>query len=111
MWPDNADGDVFRRLEENGFNFDEEVEIDFNIDFNHWPLTNDEIEQIKNLYPRCSIYEPDEEDIKEGNLIGYIQFKVVEKLSYDLVINTQTTVTEQMEQLGGWCESWGVMHG
>lgn len=108
-WPSDADGDVLRRLEENGFNFDREVEIDFNIDFNHWPLTNDEVEQIQGLYPKAAFYDPDEEDIEEGNLIGYVQFKVKAKVTYDLVINTQERVTEQMKQYGGWCESWGLM--
>jgi hypothetical protein len=45
-WPNDADGDVLRRLKENGFEFDKEVEIDFNIDFNHWPLTDEEVEKM-----------------------------------------------------------------
>lgn len=108
-WPNDADGDVLRRLEGNGFNFEKEVEIDFNIDFNHWPLTNEEKEQINNLYPDASFYDPDEEDIEEGNLIGYVQFQLIAKLTYELVMSTQEKVTEQMKQFGGWCESWGVM--
>ncbi len=108
-WPNDADGDVLRRLKEGGFKFDEEAEIDFNIDFNHWPLTNDEKNQIKYFYPECVFFEPDEEDIEEGNLIGYVQFKLVAKLTYELVTSTQEKVTNQMKKYGGWCESWGVM--
>ena len=108
-WPNDADGNVLRRLEENGFNFEEQVVIDFNIDFNHWPLKNEEKEQIKSLYPEASFYDPDEEDIEEENLIGYVQFQLTALLTYELVMSTQKMVTEQMKQFGGWCESWGVM--
>jgi hypothetical protein len=32
-WPNDVDGDVLRRLESIGFEFDQETDIDFNIDF------------------------------------------------------------------------------
>jgi Regulator of ribonuclease activity B len=108
-WPNNSDGDVLRRLESDGFDFGKKVRIDFNIDFNHWPLANEEKEAIKKLYPNSEFCDPDEEDIKDGNLIGYVQFQLVAKLTYELVINTQDVVTNQLKQYGGWCESWGVM--
>lgn len=88
---------------------DEEVTIDFNIDFDHWPPTIDETKEIKNLYPECVFYDPVQEDIEEGNFIGYVQFQIVVKLTYELVMKTQESVTSQMKQYGGWCESWGVM--
>lgn len=65
-WPDDADGDALRRMEESGFNFDAEVEIDFNIDFDHWPLNKEEKEQIKTLYPNSDIIDPTDEDKEEG---------------------------------------------
>jgi regulator of RNase E activity RraB len=108
-WPNDADGDVLRRLEESGFNFDKEVTIDFNIDFNHWPLTEEEKIEIRKLYPGCEFYDPDEEDIEEGNLIGYVQFQIIAKLTYELVMDTQEMATKQMKKYDGWCESWGVM--
>ena len=108
-WPNDADGDVLRRLEENGFNFANEATIDFNIDFDHWPLTNEERTQINSLYPNCVLYEPDKEDIEEGTSIGYVGFQLVTQLTYELVTKTQEKVTEQMKQYGGWCESWGVL--
>jgi len=30
-WPDDADGDVFRRMQKSGFDFDKAVDIDFNV--------------------------------------------------------------------------------
>ena len=108
-WPKDADGDVFRRLEDNGFDFEREYEIDFNIDFNSWPLANETVDFISGLYPSAKVIEPDEEDIENGETIGYIQFQVVSKLTYDLVMSIQKEVTEKVKKYGGWCESWGVM--
>ena len=108
-WPDDDDGDVLRLLEKSKFNFSKEYEIDFNIDFDHWPLNAREIVEIKNLYPGCDFIDPDEEDIEEGNLNGYVQFKVKSQVTYDFVTQTQKKVTEQVQIFGGWCESWGVL--
>jgi hypothetical protein len=107
-FPKDVDGDVLRLFEENGFNFEEVVEVDFNIDFNHWPLNNNEKEAIEKLYPDCVFYDPDTEDIEDGNLIGYVQFTVLSKIDYQFIINTQKNATNQMTQFGGWCDSWGV---
>lgn len=106
-WPNDADGDVLRGMEESGFNFENEVIIDFNIDFDHWPLSSQEQELVLNHYPNSEIIDPTPEDIEEGIETGYVQFQVKDKLTYDLVIKVQATVTEQMKNIGGWCESWG----
>jgi len=110
-WPDDADGDVLRRLETDGFDFEKECEIDFNIDFKDWPLPTPTIEALKKLYPNSQVIDPDQEDLKKLDLAGYAQFQIAGKLTYDLVVSTQKEVTEQMKPFGGRCESWGVMHG
>ena len=107
-WPDDADGDVFRRLESGGFNFNTEHIIDFNIDFEHWPLSTEAIKAFKYWYPNCEFVEPDEEDIKNGEMNGYILFTITNKLTYKLVIETQQEATKKAKKYGGWCESWGI---
>lgn len=57
-WPDDADGDVLRRMEESGFNFEKVVVIDFNIDFDHWPLSEEEKNYIASLYPDSEFIDP-----------------------------------------------------
>ena len=110
-FPNDVDGDVLRRLEENGFNFEKEAVVDFNIDFNHWPLNSNEKEAIVKLYPNCEFYDPDDEDIENGDLNGYVQFTIFTKIEHGFIVKTQRDVTNQMKQLGGWCDSWGVAHG
>lgn len=110
-FPNDVDGDVLRRLEENGFNFEKEAVVDFNIDFNHWPLSSNEKEAIGKLYPNCEFYDPDDEDIENGDLNGYVQFTIFTKIEHGFIVKTQRDVTNQMKQFDGWCDSWGVAHG
>ena len=109
-WPKDADGDVFRRLESNDFDFSLDYEIDFNIDFDHWPLSQNECAWVLQHYPNAEIIDPDEEAIEDGIEIGYVRVTLVNKLSYDFVMEVQQQMTEQMADIGGFCESWGVAH-
>lgn len=109
-WPDDADGDVLRRLEDDSFDFSKEHTIDFIIDFNSWPLSSPDEKAIKELYPSCEFIEPDEDDIENGEANGYVQFSLTSKLTYEFVIAKQKEITDKTKQLGGWCDSWGVEH-
>ena len=109
-WSNSADGAILRNLRNQNFDFSKVWEIDFNIDFNSWPLSTETQEAIKTIYPNSEFIDPDDEDIEDGNLIGYVQLKTQSKLTYDFVIEMQRDITEKMKPFGGWCESWGVMH-
>lgn len=111
QWPNNADGDVFRRLESDGFDFSKIYEVDFNIDFDHWPLSTKEIDYVKNLYPNSELIEPDLDDEIEGSVIGYVLININAQLTYEFVVDTQKNITEKMSVIGGVCESWGLFHG
>lgn len=102
-WPIDADGDVFRRLESDGFDFSAEYEIDFNVDFADWPPHPDALTWLQARYSYVKAYEPEE------NFNGYVQFKIRSKLTYSLVVDTQAEATSGTGQYGGICESWGVM--
>jgi regulator of RNase E activity RraB len=108
-WPDDADGDVLRILEEKGFDFEKEIKIDFEIEFDHWPLSKNEIGAITRFYPGCELNDPDEEDIAEGILTGTVNLQVTSKVTYEFIVNTQEEITKKVKQYGGWCESWGVL--
>jgi hypothetical protein len=102
-WPDDVDGAVFRQLRENGFNFQLSTDIDFNVDSPIWPPPRELIEVIRTNYPTVELYEPDDGDD------GYLRFVVHEKLSYELVMFVQSSVTQMAEPFGAVCESWGVL--
>jgi hypothetical protein len=107
-WPDDEDGDLFRMLDERGFNFSKEVKIDFEIDFDHWPLTKKEIDAITRRYPGCEFNDPDEEDIAQGEVTRTVNLQVISKVTYDFIVRTQEEITRKVKPYGGWCESWGV---
>jgi hypothetical protein len=107
--PNDADRDVLRRMAEHGFDFSHPAVIDFNIDFDHWPLRSDEMEIIKTKFPNAVAIDPNAEDLKDGNAIGYVQFQLIDLVTYELVVSTQDIATDLTKRIGGICESWGVM--
>lgn len=58
-WPNDADGDVFRRLESHGFDFTKEYDVDFNVDFDDWPPPAESVNLLKSKYNNVEIVEPE----------------------------------------------------
>ena len=69
-WPNDADGDVFRRMEKSGFDFSKAHSIDFNVDFEGWPPMTEAVALLKRRYPNAKIHEP------SGEYLGYVQFQI-----------------------------------
>ena len=102
-WPNDADGDVFRRLAEHGFDFSKSHTIDFNVDFDGWPPSPKAVELLRSTYGDIKLYEPDD----LGN--GYALFNIYGPVTYETVTAVQRRVTTAMQPFGGRCESWGVL--
>jgi hypothetical protein len=103
QWPNDADGDVLRGMEESGFDFSTPGVVDFNVDFDPWPPQAGAIAVLRGRFADAEVIEP------EGDYRGYVQFQVEAPVTYELVIRMQREVTELMRPYGGYCESWGVM--
>lgn len=101
-WPADSDGDVFRRMRADGFDFEAPASIDFNVDFAEWPPSGELISRLAESYEQVEVHEPDE-------YRGYVSFVVTEKVSYELVTSVQRSVSELAAPYGGVCESWGAM--
>ena len=102
-WPNDADGGVFRRLAEHGFDFQKPHIVDYNVDFDSWPPSQAAVDLLNSLYDSVTIHDPDE----YGN--GYIQFQIHALLTYEGVTAVQRKVSTAMKPYGGVCDSWGVM--
>lgn len=102
-WPEHADGDVFRRLEARGFDFEREHVVDYNVDFGSWPPPQVAVDLLRAAFADLSIVEP------HHDFGGYVQFRERARLSYPRVIEVQEFVTAAMAPYGGVCESWGVV--
>jgi Regulator of ribonuclease activity B len=103
QWPDDADGDVLRRMKARGFNFGRPCLIDFNVEFDSWPPPAVALTMLERQFPSTKTYPS-----SDGG--GYVQFQVYGRLTYELVVNTQRGVSEEMAKFGGVCDSWGVLH-
>ncbi|MYM67077.1 hypothetical protein GTP45_09575 [Pseudoduganella sp. FT55W] len=77
-WPNDVDGDVFRRMKSSGFDFDATVDIDFNIDFDDWPPSAELIELLREKFAVVRVYESD--DLGSG----YIQLVLNERVTYEV---------------------------
>ena len=102
QWPDDADGDVLRRMKARGFDFDKPGLIDFNVDFDSWPPSEAALTRLGQQFPSSKAHPA-----SDGG--GYVQFQVYGKLTYELVVNTQRVVSQEMAEFDGVCESWGVL--
>jgi hypothetical protein len=103
-WPEGADGDVFRRLLADGFDFSKPLEIDFNVDFEGWPPQPDAVEHIRAHFTGISLIPP------EDGSDGYILVQVFDRVTYSLVLQVQDELSKLAAPFGGVCESWGVLN-
>jgi hypothetical protein len=60
-WPEDADGDVFRRLRDHGFDFIRRYAIDYNVDFDAWPPSAEAIEWLEREFGHVSLYPPEDD--------------------------------------------------
>ncbi len=103
-WPEGADGDVFRRLAESGFDFSQEWDVDYNVDFPNWPPSDAALELLRSMHGSISLYAPDE----DGG--GYVLFQIIGPVTYESVVSIQRRTSSVMQPFGGICESWGILH-
>jgi hypothetical protein len=102
-WPNDADGDVFRRLLTNGFDFSANYAVDYNIDFESWPASAAAVTLLESMYGKVTLYPLGED------LGGYAEFQVVGPVTYEGVTSVQRNASAAMQRFGGVCDSWGVM--
>jgi hypothetical protein len=88
LWPDDADGDVLRRLKARAFNFEAIYDIEFVVDFDDWPPAPQFVDFLKAAYPRLELY-----GAADGRS-GYVKLIVESRLTYDLVISMQQSISE-----------------
>ena len=101
-WPHDPHGDGLRRLRANGFDFSKPTVIDFKVYFEAWPAHTDAMLRLVREYPSVSSCRTDD------GTEGFLEFQVYALLTYEVVTNTMSYVTELMSPYRGVCLSWGV---
>lgn len=103
-WPDDADGQVLRRLQGKGFDFSRKYLVDFTVDFEEWPPNPEALRAIRREFESAAEYVDDVSG--QGSIV--VKFESV--LDYCFVVDTQLRLSEIVNDFGGWCDSWGVLH-
>lgn len=98
--PDDADGDVIRGLQEDGFNFTEKCLVDFIVEFEKWPPPSDALSILSKKHPSVKLCKPSD------GYDGYVLVQIQDLLSYEFVTRVQTEITSLMIRFGGRCNSW-----
>lgn len=101
--PRDVDGEALDKLKENGFDFSKPRLIEFTVDFSSWPPHREALKRLSRDYPSVAVCGAD------GDKEGYLEFQVYALLTYELVTNIQSHVTELMAPYHGVCCSWAVL--
>lgn len=101
--PGDADGEALDRLKQNGFDFSKPRLVEFTVDFSSWPPHREAMKRLAQDYPSVAVCRAD------GDRDGYLEFQVYALVSYELVTNIQSHVTELMAPYNGVCSSWAVL--
>jgi hypothetical protein len=102
-WLADPDGDALLKLAEDGFDFSKPGLVEFSVDFRSWPPPRGAMACLSRDYPSATVCVTDDDHD------GYLEFQVYALVSYELVTNIQSYVTELMAPYHGVCASWGVV--
>jgi hypothetical protein len=107
-YPDDANGDVFRRLEEHDFDFSVEHVVDFFAVF----ATEAEADQIARLYladhqAGDKLVNIETKPSPEGGMELTLSKKMI--VTYEEVSRFEQTLAERVARVDGYLDGWGVM--
>jgi hypothetical protein len=101
-WPNDDDGDLLRKLENDGLDFSVAHQVDFQIDFERWPPASQAIQFLEKLYGQCTVVEPDEDSD------GYVEVAKNMLVTYEGIIAVKEQITALLKPFGGVCDWWDV---
>lgn len=104
-WPDNVDGDVFRKLSRQGFDFSKDRTIEFHVSIPSWPPKKELLQILKQQFHSVTEFAPDPENIQDG----FVSFTLREPLVYERIQQIQRQVTDSLGGFGGYCDGWSVI--
>lgn len=105
-FPEGADGEVFVRLSEDGFDFSNPHQIEFIVDFRQWPPAEEAIDLLTHKYESVERIEAGDGDLDDD---AYLIVSFMAVVEYDWVIRKQRELSDLVAKYDGWCDSWGVM--
>ncbi|MEZ8084177.1 hypothetical protein A1OW_18290 [Enterovibrio norvegicus] len=106
-YPEGAYGDVFRRMEESGFDFDKEHIVDIHAVF----ATETEADRIALMFVADSDVDQyvniETKPYDEGGMELTLSKKML--VTYDAVCQLEDLLAERVSLVDGYLDGWGVM--
>jgi len=109
IFPNDANGDVFRRLQSSDFDFTAEYVVDF-----YSVLATEEgADSVAKMFladhkagRKLANIETKPHD--EGGMCLELSRKMV--VSYEAIVEFESLLSQRVDQFGGYLDGWGVMH-
>ncbi len=108
-YPDDANGDVFRSLENQNFDFNQEHDVEFLSVF----ATEAEAENIALRYVEDSKAGANLKNIEtRPHEVGGMELELVVEMkpTYENVVAFETKLQERVSKVEGYLDGWGFLH-
>ncbi|WP_394562184.1 ribonuclease E inhibitor RraB [Aquipseudomonas alcaligenes] len=107
-YPNDANGDVFRRLEEHGFDFSKEHIVDFQAVFS----TEAEADQIARMYladhhAGDKLINIETKPYPEGGMELILSKKII--ITYQAISTFEKELENRVSKVEGYLDGWGVL--
>ena len=107
-YPDDVNGDVFRRMEGHGFDFSKEHVVDFHAVM----ATEEEADQIALMYVADDKTGDELVNIEtkphpKGGMEVFLSKKMI--VTYEAVTKFESILAERVSNLNGYLDGWGVL--
>ena len=107
-YPDDANGDVFRRMERHGFDFSQEHVVDFHAVM----ATEEEADKVARMFLADHKAGQKLENIEtKPHEVGGMCLDLAKKMivTYESVAAFEALLAERVSQFEGYLDGWGVM--
>ena len=107
-FPDDADGDVLRRLEEAGFDFTKAYDVDFYCYANDESTAKQILKKSEQIGYVSKIFVDEEDENKSKQYSVYMSVNI--KITYAEVMRRQTELDGWLSDYNTRCDGWGGLH-
>jgi regulator of RNase E activity RraB len=107
-YPDDKNGDVFRRMERHGFDFSKEHVVDFHAVM----ATEEEADKVARMFVADHKAGQKLEDIEtKPHEVGGMRLDLAKRmiLTHESVTAFESLLAERVSQFDGYLDGWGVM--
>ena len=109
-YPDDANGDVFRRLEESNFDFSKDHSVEFFAVF----ATEVEADKIARMYVEdhennFTLKNIETRPYDKGGMV--LELVALMKVTYDNIVNFENKFQKRVTTVEGYLDGWGIWQG